>query len=70
MEESEFEIKGEDFSVGGVKQKARKTRKCPFCGNSLATANHGEFFFCRKCHRRMPWIVRNDGDKPVKETVD
>ena len=40
--------------------------RCPKCGSrSFSRPTADGFVFCRKCHRRMPWIVFPTDNKPL-----
>ena len=65
---SEEPIKDIDFSEDDIKKKKKRRKPlCPYCGNELNTKIIKEYAFCSKCHRRMPWTVREMEDTPVKQ---
>lgn len=61
-------VKDEEF-YGNVKWKRdgrRRIRHCPLCGNEMKAKRIGRFVFCDKCHCKMPWVVVEPDDKPIK----
>ena len=61
-------VKDEEFdgSVKSKRDRKRRKRYCPFCGNEMKSNVINGYIFCNVCHRRMPWKIVATDDKPIK----
>ena len=63
---SEEPIKNVELDDDVKSKKKRRKPSCPYCGNELNTKIIKGYVFCSKCHRRMPWMIIQTDDKPIK----
>ena len=66
MDEKPLKLERFDGSVKRGDDKPRRKHYCPFCGNEMHPKITGSHAFCDRCHRRLPWLVFQTDEKPLK----